>query len=269
MLAYTLGRRPGAGEDTAGEDGDAEEHLTDWMILSPTEREAFPPDHPVWAEVKEWAATREDGKWAISARIEAEHGVVPRWARMSKSKGNIVTPDEMCQRFGADTPAHLRDVRRPVRGQCAVDRGRHVRRAPVPQSRVALDGIGRRCRTTSPELARLTVGAARDEASAQGAAQAAPDHREGIGGYRGFRFNTAIAALMETGQRAATCTDRPDGGARRTRRRLGGAGGAGAAAGALRAAHGGRDVGALGDAGTTYEAGWPGASTRRWPRRTR
>jgi len=72
LLAYTPGRRPRAGEEAKGEDD--EEHVIDWIVLKPEERASFPPDLVVW-----------------------------RWARMSKSKENVVTPDEMAQKYGADS----------------------------------------------------------------------------------------------------------------------------------------------------------------------
>ncbi|MGC8666991.1 MAG: leucine--tRNA ligase [Chthonomonadales bacterium] len=72
MLAWTPGRRPRAGESTSGEEGD--EAIVDWIVLKPEERSSYPQDQIVW-----------------------------RWARMSKSKGNVVTPDDVCNRYGADS----------------------------------------------------------------------------------------------------------------------------------------------------------------------
>jgi leucyl-tRNA synthetase len=71
MLAWTPGRKPRGGEQGGAEDGDS---VVDWIVLKPEERDAYP-----------------------------QHEIVWRWARMSKSKGNVVTPDDICERFGADT----------------------------------------------------------------------------------------------------------------------------------------------------------------------
>jgi leucyl-tRNA synthetase len=72
LLAYTPGRKPRSGESM--ESDGAEEHLVDWIVLKPEERANYPEDKIVW-----------------------------RWARMSKSKGNVVTPDEIAEKYGADS----------------------------------------------------------------------------------------------------------------------------------------------------------------------
>jgi leucyl-tRNA synthetase len=72
MLAYTPGRPPRSDEMTAAdEDGD---QIVDWIVLRPEELQNFPKDQIIW-----------------------------RWVRMSKSKGNVVTPDAVVAEYGADS----------------------------------------------------------------------------------------------------------------------------------------------------------------------
>ncbi len=70
LLAMTPGRRPRPQE----EKGENDEKIIDWIVLKHDERDQVPADQIVW-----------------------------RWTRMSKSKGNVVTPDDMAERFGADS----------------------------------------------------------------------------------------------------------------------------------------------------------------------
>jgi leucyl-tRNA synthetase len=72
MLAYTPGRRPRTDELAAGDDDD--DQVIDWIVLKPEERQSFPEDQVVW-----------------------------RWAKMSKSKGNGIQPEEIVDRHGADS----------------------------------------------------------------------------------------------------------------------------------------------------------------------
>jgi leucyl-tRNA synthetase len=70
MLAYTPGRKPSDGDENAD---DADEKIEDWVALRPEEVSRFP-----------------------------ESEIIYRWAKMSKSSGNVVTPDEAAERYGAD-----------------------------------------------------------------------------------------------------------------------------------------------------------------------
>ncbi len=73
MLAWTPGRKPSENEESTGDDSDDSEQIIDWKVLKPEEFAAYPADKVIW-----------------------------RWARMSKSKGNVVTPDEAAENYGAD-----------------------------------------------------------------------------------------------------------------------------------------------------------------------
>ena len=71
MLAYTPGIKPSPDETESGE---ADEKIEDWVAVKPDELSRFPTED-----------------------------IVYRWAKMSKSAGNVVTPDEAAERFGADS----------------------------------------------------------------------------------------------------------------------------------------------------------------------
>ena len=75
LLAYTPGREIKKDEALSnGEENEADEPIEDWKVLSADERQTLPPDEWVW-----------------------------RWTKMSKSKGNVITPDDMAQQYGADS----------------------------------------------------------------------------------------------------------------------------------------------------------------------
>jgi len=78
MLAYTPGRNTSADEEASeidgGDEKTADEKIDDWKAVKPEDLPRFDPSE-----------------------------IVYRWAKMSKSSGNVVTPDEAAERFGADS----------------------------------------------------------------------------------------------------------------------------------------------------------------------
>lgn len=72
VLAYTPGRKPRAGESSTDDEADAS--VIDWIVLRPDERANYPEDQ-----------------------------IVYRWVKMSKSYGNVVTPDDIADQYGADS----------------------------------------------------------------------------------------------------------------------------------------------------------------------
>ncbi len=71
LLAHTPGREVKA--DETGET-DGGEPIENWKVLRPEERAEVPEEQWIW-----------------------------RWVKMSKSMGNVVTPDEIAERYGADS----------------------------------------------------------------------------------------------------------------------------------------------------------------------
>ena len=74
LLAWTPGRELKSDEEVQGDESDADAPVENWKVLKPEERAGVP--------ASEW---------------------VYRWVKMSKSMGNVITPDEMAEQYGADS----------------------------------------------------------------------------------------------------------------------------------------------------------------------
>ncbi|NLH98166.1 MAG: leucine--tRNA ligase [Chthonomonadales bacterium] len=164
MLAYTPGRAPRIDEQSdSDEDGD---QIVDWIPLKPEEIATFPPDQIIW-----------------------------RWARMSKSKGNVVSPDAVVEKFGADSLRVFEMFVAPFEDNVRWnDEGvagslRFLQRlwrwmAPrIPQVRA--------------EAPQTSSGAAETDADRAIRRKLHQTIRKVTDDIEGFRFNTAIAAIME------------------------------------------------------------------------
>lgn len=74
LLAWTPGRELKSDEEVQGDESASDEPVENWKVLKPAERAGVP--------ASEW---------------------VYRWVKMSKSLGNVITPDEMAEQYGADS----------------------------------------------------------------------------------------------------------------------------------------------------------------------
>jgi leucyl-tRNA synthetase len=165
MLAYTPGRRPRTDGETSGEsDGDSES-VVDWIVLKPEERANFPEDQIVW-----------------------------RWVRMSKSKGNVVSPDDICERYGADSLRLYEMFVAPYEDNVQWnDEGIHG------AHRFA-NRVWRWLAAASADYDRnwkSTVGDVTDPVSRAVRRKLHQTIRKVGDDLESFRFNTAIAAMME------------------------------------------------------------------------
>ncbi len=165
MLASTPGRRPGSGEDGGGE---AEDKIEDWVPIKPGEL----------------------GKYS-------QEEIVYRWAKMSKSMGNVVTPDEAAEKYGADAlrvyEMFVAPFEETVQWSEEAIRGSAKFLARVYRL-VAQHGPG----FTADWPERLSTGT--DAGSPARRALRRKTHQtiaKMTDDLENFRFNTAVAALME------------------------------------------------------------------------
>ncbi len=164
MLAHTPGRRPAASEEDSGDTEAQEERVENWVPIKPEDLPRYP-----------------------------EGEIVYRWAKMSKSMGNVVTPDEAAERFGADAlrvyEAFITPFEETVQWSEEGIRGSSRFLSRVYRL-VAQWGASYR-----PDWwERLSDGSDTDRALRRKTHQAVLKAAEDI---EAFRFNTAVAALME------------------------------------------------------------------------
>ena len=117
-------------------------------------------------------------------------------AKMSKSKGNVISPQPIVERYGADTArATSSSSARPTRTPTGRDEGvEGVHRFLGRLWRLGADVADAR-RAARPDPAAGPRAGRRPRAAAQGALGDRQGHERH--GAAGFAFNTAIAAVME------------------------------------------------------------------------
>jgi len=159
LLAMTPGRRP------QEQDGEDSEKIVDWIVLKHDEREQVPADQVVW-----------------------------RWARMSKSKGNVVTPDDMTERYGADSLRVYEMFVAPFEDDV------HWSEEGIQGSHRFVSRVWRWLQAAQPLYRRDWRGSLSAEPSPEERRVRRKLHQtvQKVGGQvETFQFNTAVAALME------------------------------------------------------------------------
>ena len=101
------------------------------------------------------------------ARLFTQGMITREGAKMSKSRGNVISPQSYVERYGADTAARLHPVHRPARPGCRLVRHGRRGRAPLPRAAVATERRRRRAHARPSGARRALAGGPR--AAAQGA----------------------------------------------------------------------------------------------------
>ena len=161
MLAYTPGRKPSADDEG---DGEGDEKIEDWKAVKPDDLSRFDPSE-----------------------------ITYRWAKMSKSAGNVVTPDEAAEKFGADSlrvyEMFVAPFEETVQWSEEGIRGSSKFLARVYRL-VAQWGEG----WTSPAPPELGAGGASERNLRRKTHQTLLRVADDL---ENFRFNTAVAGMME------------------------------------------------------------------------
>ena len=145
--------------------------------------------------------TRASSRWCCTSwatshfeepfRKFRAHGLIVKdGAKMSKSRGNVVIPDEYIATLGRRHLPDVPDVPGPVPGGRRLPRRGHQRPAPVPRQGLGAGGrrLPRRTRTT--------------RSSTTIAGQVAPDHEAGDRGARGAALQHRDRGADGAGERA-------------------------------------------------------------------
>ncbi len=165
LLAWTPGRIIQTDETVEGED-EPDELIDNWKVLKPEERLTIPEN--------EW---------------------IYRWVKMSKSKGNVVTPDEIAETFGADTlriyTLFVAPFEETVQWEDSGVEGsyRYINRVWRLWNDLRLHHWSNWQDATTPQFENDRLKSLRRKLH--------QTIRKVDGDIENFRFNTAVAALME------------------------------------------------------------------------